>query len=256
MYRKMLAIACLASLSLAPRASAITYGEPDGGDHPNVGALIAEVDGEKLLFCTGTLISPAVFLTAAHCIDEGLPYFVTFDARVTLKSKLHPGTPYVHPGYTFAQDDPHDIAVIVFERPVRGITPAALPSAGLLDRLAAEHTLSRQRFTAVGYGVHEPNIGGGPISFEDNFDRWRSVSEFNALTPAWLRLSQNPATGDGGTCYGDSGGPNFLGAGPDETPIIAAITITGDAFCRATSSTVRIDTPSARSFLGLFVTLP
>jgi secreted trypsin-like serine protease len=253
MSRKMLAVLALASLSLAPRAFAITYGVPDGGDHPNVGGVILqEPGGEKFLVCTGTLISPTVVLTAAHCIDGSASYFVSFDRDITSKSKLHPGTAYVHPGYTFAQNDPNDMAVIVFAQPVRGITPAALPSAGLFDRLP----LNGQKFTAVGYGLHEPNIGGGPIAFDDVSDRWRSVSEFSALNSAWLRLSQNNATGNGGTCYGDSGGPNFLGAGANETPIVASVTVTGDFFCLSTNTTYRLDTPSARSFLGVFVTLP
>ena len=250
MSRKTLAAAVL-SLTLAPAAFGITYGVPDGGDHPNVGGVVVEDAEGMFLVCTGTLISPTVVLTAAHCIFEG-EYFVTFDPKVTEKSKLHRGTPYPHPSYTWTQNDPNDIAVIVLDQAVRGITPASLPSAGLFDRLP----LNGQKFTAVGYGLHEPNIGGGPISFEDVNDRWRSVSDFNALTSAWLRLSQNQATGNGGTCYGDSGGPNFLGAGSGETPMIAAITITGDYFCRSTNVTYRLDTPSVRVFLGQFVTLP
>jgi len=253
MSRKILFMLVLALLSLNSGAFAITYGVPDGGDHPNVaGVILEEADGSKFLVCTGTLISETVVLTAAHCIDAGVSYFVSFDRDITSKSKLYPGTAYVHPGYTFAQNDPNDVAVIVFAQPVRGITPASLPSAGLFDRLP----LHGQKFTAVGYGLHEPNIGGGPISFADTSDRWRSVSEFNALNSAWLRLSQNNATGNGGTCYGDSGGPNFLGAGNNETPIIAAVTVTGDYFCLSTNTTYRLDTPSARSFLGVFVTLP
>jgi hypothetical protein len=83
-----------------------------------------------------------------------------------------------------------------------------------------------------------------------------STSAFNALGPGYLRLTQNPSIGFGGTCYGDSGGPNFLGAGATETNVIAGITITGDAFCRSTNVTQRLDTEAARSFLGRFVTLP
>ena len=61
---------------------------------------------------------------------------------------------------------------------------------------------------------------------------------------------------DGGTCYGDSGGPNVLGAGDSETDIVAAITITGDFMCRATNVDYRLDTPSARAFLAQYVALP
>lgn len=254
MSRKMLSVVCLAALSLAARASAITYGEPDAGDHPNVGAVIRESsDGTREIWCSGTLISPTVFLTAAHCLDDvetqGWTPYVTFDQEWKPSSKLYSGTIHLHPDYTWVKNDPNDLAVIVFSRSIRGITPASLPSAGLLGRLP----LNGQTFTAVGYGVHE---GGGPGGFPQTKDRWRAVSEFSALTKAWLHLSQNQATGDGGTCYGDSGGPNFLGSGANETSIIAAITVTGDRFCKARNQTYRLDTASARSFLGGFVTLP
>ena len=83
-----------------------------------------------------------------------------------------------------------------------------------------------------------------------------ATSTLNGTNPAWLRLSQNPHTGDGGTCYGDSGGPNFLGAGNSETNIVAATTITGDALCKATNVVYRTDTAAARDFLDQFVVLP
>jgi len=83
-----------------------------------------------------------------------------------------------------------------------------------------------------------------------------SVGTLNSVTKSYLRISQNPATGNGGTCYGDSGGPNFLGAGAAETAIVASTTITGDANCKSTNVTYRLDTTSARAFLKDYVTLP
>ena len=41
-----------------------------------------------------------------------------------------------------------------------------------------------------------------------------------------------------------------------ETNIIAGMTITGEFVCRATNVDYRLDTPSARAFLGQFVRLP
>ena len=239
-------------------AQAITYGTPDGNGHPNVVAIIVEFNGQKSTFCSGTLISPTVFLTAAHCTSylESLgisEVWVTFDSEFTDTSKLVPGTMHTNPGYNQRQSDTGDIAVLVLDRAVRDLTPAKLPTAGLLDRLSAQNGLHGQQFTAVGYGVTESTTGGGPPQFGDNLNRRLvATSTFDALNSTFLRLSQNNATDDGGTCYDDSGGPNFLGT----SNLIAAITITGDAQCVATNVDYRLDTTSARTFLGQYVTLP
>jgi hypothetical protein len=79
-----------------------------------------------------------------------------------------------------------------------------------------------------------------------------ATGTLNSINAAWLRISMNASKGDGGTCYGDSGGPNFLGT----TNIIAGTTITGDAVCRSTNVVYRLDTESARKFLAKYVTLP
>jgi secreted trypsin-like serine protease len=232
-------------------ASAITYGQPDGDRHPNVGALVGTFDGQTYPYCSGTLISPTVFLTAAHCDIGTSTVYVTFDSTYTSKSKLYSGTFHSDPLYNQSQNDPHDIAVVVFDKPIMDIEPAQLPTLGQFDSVANE-----QKFTAVGYGGQEAvNQPGGPvIGYLDT--REYAVSTFNAVGPGYLRLSQNPATGNGGTCYGDSGGPNFLGAGSTETNIIAGITITGDSLCKSTNVIYRLDTESARTFLANYVTLP
>ncbi len=246
-------VALAALLALPAGAGAITNGVPDGAGHPEVGALLAPTayaDGTWAT-CSGTLISPTVFLTAAHC-DQGLQRVaVTFAATyVAGKSKVYWGTWHADPAYNQSQSDPQDMAVVVFDKPVRGIAPARLPTAGSLDALALGTPI-----TAVGYGAQAVSIDQGPV-FQYADVRYVATGTVTAVNPSWLRSSMNPALGNGGTCYGDSGGPNFLGAGVSETNILAATTITGDSMCRATNVDYRLDTPSARAFLGQFVSLP
>jgi Trypsin len=139
----------------------------------------------------------------------------------------------------------------VLDDAVGGIAPASLPSAGSLSGLDGNATL-----TSVGYGAQSVTNGPGGKTYSYADVRFMATGTLNSLTPAWLRISQNPATGDGGTCYGDSGGPNFLGSGATETNIVAATTITGDTPCRSTNVDYRLDTVSARAFLGQYLTLP
>jgi secreted trypsin-like serine protease len=250
--RRSLAAALLAisvSLLLLVTAHAIVFGHPDGNAHPNVGGLVAAhaySDG-TWIYCSGTLISPTVFLTAAHCADTSPRVRVTFSSEYQDGDPVFNGTFYADPAYGHNQNDPHDVAVVVLDRAIRGIVPAQLPTAGSLSGLAPS-----QQFTPVGYGAYEVTNQPGGHHYLYNDVRGVAVGTLNSVTPAWLRISMNPATGNGGTCYGDSGGPNFLGT----TGIVAATTITGDAVCRSTNTTYRMDTASARNFLRQFVVLP
>jgi len=265
----MVLLVAMASLvlSIGP-AGAITFGQPDGNLHPNVGALLADWDPDSPgpdILCSGTLIAPTVFLTAAHCTAdlaaEGITQvWVTFapayDEDSTSLAGLVAASSYVtNPEYgSGGASDTHDIAVVLLAQAPAGITPARLPTAGLLDQLKAAHTLDDRTFTAVGYGTVREDKTGGPHSlFFDGVRRYALQHALN-VEKAWLLLSMNPSTGNGGTCYGDSGGPHFLG-GVDSN-LIVSITITGDAWCRATDKTYRLDTASARDFLDDFVALP
>jgi hypothetical protein len=197
-----------------------------------------------------------VFLTAAHCVvdfeTEDVDPYVTFDPAFNSGSTLIAGTIHIDPAYRQAQSDPNDLAVITFSSDVSGVTPAALPTLGQLN-----NAQKGAKFTAVGYGDVDPTFGGGPPVFDnpDNERRY-AVSALQTVNRAWLRLSQNAVKGNGGTCYGDSGGPNFIGAGLGETNVVAALTNTGDAQCVATSVVYRLDTSTARSFLDDFVSVP
>ncbi len=243
---------------LCANAQAIVQGQADGNKHPNVGALVDyDSRGTAYAFCTGTLISPTVFLTAAHCNPGTSTVKVTFESKVSSAGEMYVGRYIAHANYRAGQDDPHDIAVIVFDKPISGITPAKLPTRGLFDVLKKNGLLDGSQFTAVGYGGQERTFDdkGQPyIAYED--EREMAVSAFSALNTAWLRLSQNAALGNGGTCFGDSGGPNFMGAGSGETKVIAGTTITGDMQCVQSNVVYRLDSDSARAFLKPYVKLP
>ncbi len=256
----VLALALAAALVPGP-AQGIVYGKLDGNRHPNVGALIYQRDdGTFGRICSGTLISQDVYLTAAHCTAalaargvEPDDVWVTFAPNFEEDPELLPGTYDLNEAYNHRQSDPHDIAVVVLDDPVTDITPARLPRARLLSDLGPRRLRDRT-FTAVGYGTVRESRKTGFQGILDNADRRYALQHFLSLQSAWLTLAMNEATGDGGTCYGDSGGPHFLGG--VRSNLIVSITVTGDAVCKATDKTYRLDTPSARNYLDDFVTLP
>ena len=219
----LLATMALAILLASGVAQAIINGEPDRGPkaHPYVGAYVAKVEGELLPVCSGTLISPRVFLTAGHCtqfeIRKDRPAYVSFDP--TYKpgaSKLIKGTPYLHPNCNVEGCPRYDVGVVVLKEPVRKATYGALPKAGLVDTLKGG-----QRLTAVGYGanrfdlVSKPPLQPQPVFL---YDRYRAtVRLLNTRDPNVGKMFVKTTgvsliKGKGeGSCFGDSGGPLFVG---------------------------------------------
>jgi hypothetical protein len=250
---------------LVPGAShAISYGTPDKGEHPNVGSFVTEFTdpdtGDTVLvqLCTGTLIAEDVVLSASHCFS-GLPpelgtTFFTLDEVIDANRDgvvdagvdLLTGTAVTHPRFgTTGQNNPFDIAVFLLDEPVAGVAPAPIAPLGALEDVSRKQT-----FTAVGYGTVRTSNHTGPQGFQIGWRREKADQHLLSLTKAWATFSMNLATGNGGTCFGDSGGPHFAG------DTVVAITITGDAVCKATDKTYRVDTPWAQEFLSQFVALP
>jgi len=79
-----LALAIPMVLGGAGMAAAISDGAPDGNGHPYVGLMVAQTaDGTPLWRCSGTLISPTLFLTAGHCMEAPAAHVeIWFDADV------------------------------------------------------------------------------------------------------------------------------------------------------------------------------
>jgi hypothetical protein len=263
----MFALVVLALASAGP-APAITNGQVDSaGAYPNVGAFVIEdPDGEVFPLCTGTLGTPSVFLTAGHGTEYfedvlaplGYVAYASFDGAIPFGYLTSPATVLApvagvmtNPGYSGRQSDAGDLGVLVLAAPAAGVPPATLPACALLDRLAARNGLGGATFTNVGYGLQDRTVGGGnPVWGDVNpVPRMYSLSTFNALNRGYVRLSQNASLGNGGTCFGDSGGPNFLVVGGQL--VLVAVTSTGDSACRATNVDYRLDIPEALGFFAL-----
>jgi hypothetical protein len=272
----VLATMALAILLACGVAQAIINGEPDRGAnaHSYVGAYAAKLEGKLLPVCSGTLISPRVFLTAGHCteveIEKNRPAYISFDP--TYKpgaSKLIKGTPYLHPkacltakegcvanpiGGSVVGYPRYDVGVVVLKEPVRVSTYGALPAAGLDDTLK-----EGQRLTAVGYGASGFERGGdGPLPQPVYPDaRYRAtVRVLNIKDPALGNMfvkttgvSLIKRKGEG-TCSGDSGGPLFL---PDQETIVG-VTSWGTSVpgCTGPGYYQRVDLPGVLKWVRSF----
>lgn len=252
--------AVVAALTLASFgvAYAITGGNPDVDNHYSYVGMVAfyDGDGEYLWRCSGTLVSPTVFLTAGHCTEGPSSARVFFDWNLTDLERPYTdckghlcveGTPYSHPDYWWGPtSNPHDVGVVALLAPVTDRGFAELPTSGFLDDLKKDGLLRSGRegakFRVVGYGV---TVGWPPTEITAPLWRQYADSEYLKLLKAWLVLSQNqaPGRGDGGTCGGDSGGPAFWTDPDTGEDILVGITSWGDAVCAATGFYYRVDIP-------------
>lgn len=275
-------VSCAAVLAVPASSQAIVNGTIDGGAHPSVGALTVPTPNGQVLACTGTLVSPTVLVTAGHCTGQlqELGYTqaqVSFDPNIGTgatvscgltdcyvapsKNSLHTGTMYTNPSFSLTNGasysssvDSHDVAVVVFDKPVKGIAPASLPTAGLLDAMSSAGTLGSATFTNVGYGWFALN-GNGAAGFTGLLDGQRryATGGSQSLTTSDLKVTENPSLGYGGACSHDSGGPVL---DPSGSSVVAEISALQSNGCSGTYDGYRLDTPSARSFLSNFVAVP
>ena len=258
--RNIYGIIAVLTLLVANPANAITDGEHDDDGHPYVGLLIFDIGGGPAWRCSGTLISPTVMLTAGHCTDGAEAGRVWFDANE--EDILDNGYPFggggaiefttivTHPLFPTAPFFVHDAGIVILSEPVYLDEYGALPEVDELDQLKTRRGKQNQTFTAVGYGLQRIN----PVFVEA--ERTRMVAYPHLIqinVPGFtgdfsLLLSNNHSTG--GTCFGDSGGPNFIG----DSNVIGGITSFGiNGNCAGTGGVFRVDRQNVLDFINTWL---
>jgi len=242
------------------RSSAITNGQLDGNGHPAVVLIIMDVDHQPAFRCSGTLISPSVVLTAGHCAGEpgeftGLRVFTESDVENGNNNYPFAGPNTVeatewhsHPLFTEAQFFLHDVGVVVLSKAVK-LNAAQYGRLPAVEQLESLHPGSATTFTSVGYGLQRINPAHVEALKIRMFAQPHLIQIDTGFTGSFsLLLSNNASTG--GTCFGDSGGPNYLGS----SNVVAGVTSFGlNGTCGGTGGVFRLDRQDVLDFVGPFL---
>jgi hypothetical protein len=269
------------ALATVGTAYAITNGEPDAGRHPYVGLLVFDDESGPAWRCSGALIASDVVLTAGHCTDGAVAARVWFLEDVTYDAVPFPDYPYGGPGSGAIEGKPHtnpdyrspdnpygggnglpafsyrDVGIVVLDEPVDVGGFAELPEAGLVDTLA-----NKTDIDFVGYGVqYQAQVPGSELPQPPPYYRWTGprvrmyapsalVSGKFVHSAEYLRLALNPGGGTGGTCFGDSGGPDLLG---DTNIVLAVNSYVTNVNCAGVGYSARVDIPEVLEWIEGFL---
>lgn len=170
------------------------------GAWPDLVGLVYE--GEDV-FCTGTLVAPAVVLTAAHCIDDRVKSVVigTTDWMSTEGERIMVAEKFVHPDA--------DLAVLTLQREAIA-APRTIAAGCVNDRYLSDGA----PVATVGFGATD---SAGSVYDSIAYEGYTEIVDADCDDPSqgcrvFLPVGSELVAGGNGVdaCNGDSGGPLYL----------------------------------------------
>lgn len=271
----VLAIAAALAMTTAIPASAITGDYVKDNEHPFVGLIVFyDPDGAFHHRCSGSLLTPTVFLTAGHCTAGASSARVYFQqdagADWSAETGTDPDTGYPnacaegtlgtvcavsHEMYNYgftgldAVPETKDAGLVILEQSIMLDEYPRLAAPGTLDALVAKRGQQETTFTASGYGFSEVN----PVSVTSFRERLMAESALTDLTSAandgYNVQTNGNGNSHGGTCTGDSGGPLFYGTSSSNT-ITGITSFNHNRYCKGTNFSYRTDRQDVIDWIG------
>ena len=201
-------------------------------------------------FCSGTLLSDRVVLTAAHCLDvaaggrtpvtidpsEVAVYFGDEAATDPNPIAYAVEDTLIHPAYS-RYSHTSDIAVLRLS--VGPGSDVAAPVAHLpADLGLRDADVGALTLNFAGFGEIEDGSYGVKLA-ADGLLGGLGCSVYGCPTPGNASVQLSYDQGSGGPCFGDSGGPAFVVRGSEV--YVAGVTSYGDGDCTVYGVSTRVD---------------
>jgi len=232
-------LSCASPDAVTPGASreAIVGGTSDTAD-PSVVLVFGNL-GNAGTICTGSVVSPHVVLTAAHCVDPrisgGNPVFSVYIGSdftsSTSKDRLTVKETHFHPLFSKAAvADGNDVGVV--------ITNDELPVAPLpMNRTPITTSMKGMAVRIVGFGITSGSDTNGTTA---GIKR-QVTTKLAGLGVNGSNVLLQFTDGTHTTCEGDSGGPAFMKLDGTNEVIVGLTSFGLDQGCMGQSYDTRVD---------------
>jgi hypothetical protein len=167
--------------------------------------VVALVTSTGRVFCTGTLVSPQVVLSAGHCLEDagGDPAVAAFFGDDTTSGGMRIGVimARTHPGWNGTLQGGHDLSVSLLATPQDVSLVVPMNKMDLAPFVGANYRV-------VGFGIHDRDTR--ELDGKKRTGLMKIDLLGGGVNADYLEASDVDADDATAICQGDSGGPGFI----------------------------------------------